>query len=137
MFPLYSYLTLAFGYALKYWHSYTSLSAITLPESTESLIESIFAALEYKHGYILVSHALGYITCSGNIGLSENELEDILSCDEEVLQDVFQWWTPPIRRLPPLLWSRIRNELGPFLGKTIVISILLGHYSHANIDFSL
>ncbi len=45
----------------------------------------------------------------------DNELEDILSCDEEVLQDVFQWWVPPLRRIPPLLWVRIRSELAPYL----------------------
>lgn len=44
-----------------------------------------------------------------------NELEDILSCDDEVLNDVYQWWEPPVRRLPPLLWVRIQTDLGPYL----------------------
>ena len=35
-------------------------------------------------------------------GLSTNELEDILSCDE-ALHDVFQYWTPPISRLSPVV----------------------------------
>ena len=48
-------------------------------------------------------------------GLTTNELEDILSCDEAVLHDVFQYWTPPIRRLPPLLWVRIRADLASYL----------------------
>ena len=48
-------------------------------------------------------------------GLTSSELEDILSCDEEVLTDVFQYWTPPIRRLPPLLWVRIYRDLSSFL----------------------
>ena len=48
-------------------------------------------------------------------GLTTNELEDILSCDEAVLHDVFQYWTPPIRRLPPLLWVRIRADLSSYL----------------------
>ena len=45
----------------------------------------------------------------------DNEVEDLLSCDEEVLTDVFQWWVPPLRRIPPLLWVRIRSELAPYL----------------------
>ena len=48
-------------------------------------------------------------------GLTTNELEDILSCDDAVLHDVFQYWTPPIRRLPPLLWVRIRADLASYL----------------------
>lgn len=50
-------------------------------------------------------------------GLSELELEDILSCDEDVLNDVYMYWTPPIRRLPPLLLVRIKNDLEEYLGK--------------------
>ena len=52
----------------------------------------------------------GYITASKS-GLSEAELEDLLSLDEKVLNDVFQYHIPPVRRIPPLLWTRIRNDL--------------------------
>jgi len=58
---------------------------------------------------------LSCITFVASQGLTTNELEDILSCDEDVLQDVFQYWTPPIRRLPPLLWVRIRADLASYL----------------------
>ena len=67
--------------------------------------------LEAVHGKIFVSHTLGYLTASIN-GLSPNELIDVLSCDEEVLEDVFQYHVPPIRRLPVLLWTRLRLDLG-------------------------
>lgn len=30
------------------------------------------------------------ITCARN-GLSESELEDILACDDEVLNDIYEW----------------------------------------------
>ena len=50
-------------------------------------------------------------------GLSESELEDILSCDNDVLNDVYVYWTPPIRRLPPLLMVRLRTDLSSYLGK--------------------
>ena len=44
-----------------------------------------------------------------------NELEDVLSCDDEVLSEVYEWWLPPVRRLPPLLWARLRDDLGSLL----------------------
>lgn len=49
-------------------------------------------------------------------GLSESELEDILSCDDDVLNDVYQFWKPPLRRLPPLLMARLRTDLQQYLG---------------------
>ena len=32
-----------------------------------------------------------------------------------MLEEVFTYWLPPLRRIPPLLWIRIRNDLGPYL----------------------
>jgi WD40 repeat protein len=48
-------------------------------------------------------------------GLSESELEDLLSLDDIVLNDVYQYHLPPMRRIPPLLWTRIRNDLPNYL----------------------
>ena len=42
-----------------------------------------------QHGRILVFHALAYITASKS-GLSESDLEDLLSLDDKVLDDVYQ-----------------------------------------------
>ena len=56
--------------------------------------------------------------CPAHNGISEAELEDVLSCDDEVLNDVYTYWTPPIRRLPPLLLVRIRNDINQYIGKT-------------------
>ena len=65
-----------------------------------------------KHGEQFVRRALGYITAS-KTGLTKSELEDVLSCDDVVLADeVFKYHVPPIRRLPTLLWTRLRNDLG-------------------------
>lgn len=54
--------------------------------------------------------------CTARNGLSESELEDILSCDDDVLNDVYQFWKPPLRRLPPLLMARLRTDLQQYLG---------------------
>lgn len=108
------------------------------------LVHLILEKLERWHGKILVAHALSCIlinepqqfvsmmsdiTCAKR-GLTASELEDLLSCDDEVLNDVYQWcehfystehtyllhrWTPPQRRLPPMLWIRIKNDLNRYL----------------------
>ena len=49
------------------------------------------------------------------MGLSASELEDVLSLSDDVLNDVYQFWTPPSRRLPPLLWVRVKNDIEEYV----------------------
>jgi len=70
--------------------------------------------VEKNHGHVFVCHALSYLTASKN-GLSDVEMEDVLSLDDVVLNDVFQHWLPPIRRVPPLLLPRLYDELSSYI----------------------
>ena len=53
--------------------------------------------------FMQVSHALAYVTAAKS-GVSETELEDLISLDDKVLDDIYQYHLPPVRRIPPLLW---------------------------------
>ena len=53
----------------------------------------------------------------------------VLSLDDTVLSDVYQYWDPPVEgyiRIPSLLWKRIRHEVRDYLverqadGKTVL-----------------
>ncbi|XP_048404343.2 NACHT domain- and WD repeat-containing protein 1 isoform X2 [Stegostoma tigrinum] len=101
----------------KRWSSYMPTSELDVAVGTRDAVRLLYSRLEKKHGWVLVSHALGYITCSRN-GLSESELKEILSLDDEVLGDIYQYWSPPnkdIICLPPLLWTRLRYDIGEYL----------------------
>ena len=111
--PLPLYLRLAADVAVR-WHSYDAIDTSELAPDMPGLISTIFQRLESRYGNTFIQHALGYITASKE-GLSAPELEDILSCDDMVLEEVFEFWAPPFRRIPPLLWVRVRNELGMYL----------------------
>ncbi|XP_055958767.1 NACHT domain- and WD repeat-containing protein 1 [Patella vulgata] len=111
--PLPLFLKLSFDVACR-WKSFTPPSVSTLQTTVRNVINDLFTRVESLHGQLLVSRALGYLTLSGGGGLSEAELEHILSCDDDVLNDVYMYWTPPIRRLPPLLLVRIKTELGQY-----------------------
>ena len=55
----------------------------------------VFERLRDKHSSSLfVDQALGLVTEARN-GLSTGELEDILSLNDDVLTDIFGWWSPP------------------------------------------
>ncbi|XP_036443049.1 NACHT domain- and WD repeat-containing protein 1 [Colossoma macropomum] len=101
----------------KQWSSYTTVSDFQLGNSAPEVISTFLQELEVKHGKKLVRHTLGYITLS-RFGLSEAELRDILSLDNDVLAEVYQSRLPPshsLIRFPPLLWARLRHDLGDHL----------------------
>ncbi|XP_064648000.1 NACHT and WD repeat domain-containing protein 2-like [Lineus longissimus] len=98
------------------WRSYNKPSMTQLSHTIHDIIMKLFDRIEIQHGRTLVSHALGYITASKS-GISEAELEDLLSLDEKVLNDVYQYHIPPVRRIPPLLWTRIRNDMPGYLSE--------------------
>ena len=110
------------------WESYTNVRHLDLGSDVPQAISFLFQRLERKHGKTLTSRALGYITAARN-GLTGNELEDALSLDDDVIDDVYQYWDPPVEgvvRLPNLLWARIRHDIDEFLaerqadGKTVI-----------------
>ncbi|XP_033747062.1 NACHT and WD repeat domain-containing protein 2-like [Pecten maximus] len=107
------YLKLSFDEACK-WHSYTPSDETVLQPTISESIKHLFSNLERKHGEIFVFKALGYLTTARH-GLSESELEDVLSCDDVVLNDIYQYWTPPVRRLPPLLFVRLKMDIDEYL----------------------
>jgi len=65
------------------WTSYAEINSHVLPTNIHDAIWRLFAAVEARYGVVFVSHALAYLTCSRG-GLSGMEMEDILSCDDEV-----------------------------------------------------
>jgi hypothetical protein len=50
--------------------------------------------------------------------------------DDEVLNDVYQWWVPPVRRLPPLLWKRLKEDLAGYLVEKGLGSVTLISWFH-------
>ncbi|ESO93392.1 hypothetical protein LOTGIDRAFT_119509, partial [Lottia gigantea] len=110
------------------WASYTLERHIKTTSNIQQAINFLFDELEKKFGRQLIKSALGFITVGFN-GLSEIELEDALSCDNYVLDEVYRYHNPPVPnliRIPPVLWARIRFEIQEYLverlsqGKTTV-----------------
>ncbi|KAK3095848.1 hypothetical protein FSP39_019955 [Pinctada imbricata] len=111
------------------WRSFRPENNILFETNIKEAIHALFGRIEKRHGRTLVSHALGYIT-TAKLGMSEAELEDVLSCDDEVLNNVYQYWTPPVRRLPPLLLVRLRASLQQYLVERGVDGIKVLYWYH-------
>jgi NACHT domain- and WD repeat-containing protein len=111
------------------WMSYTRPQDTHLASTVMDSIMMLFERIEKQHGRILVFHALAYITAAKS-GLSENELEDLISLDDRVLDDVYQYHLPPVRRIPPLLWTRIRNDLPNYLSEREADGVSVMNWYH-------
>jgi len=65
------------------WRSFFRRHVTYLAPSVDACIKQLLERTEQQHGRMLVSHAFAYITASKE-GLTESELEDVLSLDEQV-----------------------------------------------------
>ncbi|RUS77155.1 hypothetical protein EGW08_015078, partial [Elysia chlorotica] len=92
------------------WTSFTRPESTKLGESVKQVSTLKFGRLERDHGEALTRRALGYISASRN-GVSVSELEDLLSLDEAAMDEVVAAHKPPRRRLPSMLWVRLRMDL--------------------------
>uniref|UniRef100_W5MTU5 NACHT and WD repeat domain containing 2 n=1 Tax=Lepisosteus oculatus TaxID=7918 RepID=W5MTU5_LEPOC len=72
---------------VMHWRSHKDVDGTSLCRTVHESIEHLFWSLENKLSSRFVFRALGYITIA-KAGLSEMELEDILSLDNSVLSDI-------------------------------------------------
>ncbi|XP_023324790.1 NACHT and WD repeat domain-containing protein 2 [Eurytemora carolleeae] len=111
------------------WKSYFEPEKTVLMTNVQDSVFQLFQRVENKHGWMLVSHALAYVTASKN-GVSEPEIEDFISLDDKVLDDIYQYHLPPTRRIPPLLWTRVRSDLPGYLADSEADGVCVINYYH-------
>ena len=109
------YLKIAFEEARR-WKSYTTTP--NLKSDIPGIIRDMFARLSLinNHGEMIVSRCLGYLVAARN-GLTEDELIDTLSKDEDVFKDFMEhtYHAPPEKKLPVVVWSRLYFDLEPYM----------------------
>ena len=93
---------------MEFKHKFLSLLNIN------NVVEYLFSTLERVHGKILFSRLLFYMNSLQN-GISEVEIEGVLSIDDNVLYNIFEYHHPPFRRFPQALWVRIKDDLKEYL----------------------
>ena len=111
------------------WRSWSAMDITVLENNVKGVINKLLDRTEKYHGKMFVSHVLSYITASRH-GLSDMEIEDVLSLDDSVLNDVFIHWLPPVRRIPPLLWPRLHNELRSYIIQRESHSTIVYYWYH-------
>ncbi len=129
------YLKLAFEEARR-WPSHVPHADLDV--DIPGVLRNLFRRLssESHHGAALVSHALGYIAAAKN-GISEDELLDLLSDDEEIMADFRRRSprSPGITRLPVVVWSRLSFDLEAYLTARDIDGATLLSFYHRQFGF--
>ena len=112
LYPL--YVKLMFDIIIKWQSYYMPEESFKSLINIDRCIKYLFQQLEKEHGKLLFQRSMIYMTTFKN-GISENELEDILSVDDDVLYVVFEFHEPPIRKFPIALWARIKHDLKEYM----------------------
>jgi WD40 repeat protein len=115
------YLKLAVEEASK-WRSYDGIPEYEgrpgLAEDISGIIRNLFwrLALPVNHGNLLIERSLGYLAAAKN-GLTEDEMLDVLSSDEEFYAQFKHGAYHELteERLPVIVWSRLFFDLAPYL----------------------
>ena len=92
-------------------------------------LSEIYRRLCAKHGELLTRSLLGLISIPRH-GFTEKEILDILSGYDLVLDDVFQYHEPPIRKLPDLILKRILNEIDEYICRPVINGHRVIRYFH-------
>ena len=112
------YLKTAFEIA-KGWKSGSSAGEgrHVLASGTSGIIAQFIEELTSikHHKRALVTRALGYLAAARN-GLSEKELIEVLSCDDDVMSAISsEQFGVHTQKLPPSVWVRLNRALAPLL----------------------
>ncbi|XP_063060464.1 NACHT and WD repeat domain-containing protein 2 [Engraulis encrasicolus] len=98
------------------WDSETEVTEKTLSQGVHNNIHVFLNQLEAKHGQELVCRSLSLLTLS-RYGLTEAELTDILSCEDDLVSAFISPEDPPPYRLrfPEVVVERLLSDLEGFL----------------------
>ncbi|XP_013379764.1 NACHT domain- and WD repeat-containing protein 1-like [Lingula anatina] len=102
----------------KLWKSYTSPEFLLVTPDIDGAVLGGVELLELKHGSQLIKNVVSYITLSG-LGVTEQELHDLLSCNDEVMQEVYELYAAPplegVVHFPSVLMVRLLHDIEAYL----------------------
>ncbi|XP_033870299.2 NACHT and WD repeat domain-containing protein 2-like isoform X1 [Acipenser ruthenus] len=110
---------------VMHWRSHKDVDDSSLCVTVHESIEKLFWSLENKLGSRFVLRALGYISMA-KTGLSEMELEDILSLDNSVLSEIIVSTNlqNPLR-ISYILIAKLKEDLNGYLVERQVRNVTL------------
>lgn len=83
---------------------------VELASGVTALIHQIFGGLEAEYGVVVTRAALGFLTFARS-GVTDNEMQNLLTLHQGVIEEVDAFHTMRRPRLPFHVWARLRSAL--------------------------
>lgn len=120
----------------KSWHSWEG--PMELPTTIPLLLNQFLGALEEprRHGRELVSTVLGYLGAARN-GLADDELLEVVARDSDYWDHLTRTTfhaVPESRRLPPVMWARLHEDLRFALTQRQADGTILNTFYHRQVE---
>ncbi|KAK3600452.1 hypothetical protein CHS0354_037858 [Potamilus streckersoni] len=115
--------------AARSFSSFAEINAASLPTTVSEAIYKLFDLLEEKHGSLIVSKSMGYLVASVT-GLSDCEMEDLLSMDDAVMKEIYGDRKVTFKRVPCIRWLRIKSDIEHFLHHREADGVTVYFWSH-------
>ncbi|KAJ7326778.1 hypothetical protein JRQ81_016537 [Phrynocephalus forsythii] len=106
--PLYTYCAYKES---RSWTSFSPETELFLPQTIPDMYLWILSRMENLHGEQVVKRMAAYVTLSRN-GITQEELLDLMSIDDLVLQEVAKFQTTSISAFPLVLWLKLLDDFG-------------------------
>ncbi len=113
------------------WPSSLLANQIRLGKTVRGAAAMLFGRMEKQHGEALVRRTLGYLSATRN-GITENELEDLLSLDIAAMGEVSAHSHQTLHKLPSMYWLRMRHDLSEYLQEVMVDGLLGLKWRHGD-----
>ncbi|XP_052063156.1 NACHT domain- and WD repeat-containing protein 1-like [Mytilus californianus] len=99
------------------WRSFTDVKDFKVGPTVHAAINLFFDELEKKYGTVVVEKCFGFFSACKE-GLSHAELEDLLSLDDETLQNIYLSHLPPDPdniRIPSSVMSQLIKDTNEYM----------------------
>lgn len=110
MCPLPLYVHCAYKESCR-WTSFCSETEVYLPQNIPDMYSWTLSRMEKIHGEQVVKRMAAYMTLSRN-GITQEELLDLMSRDDAVIQELATFQKVSIPGFPLVLWMKLLDDLG-------------------------
>ncbi|XP_068125049.1 uncharacterized protein [Hyperolius riggenbachi] len=115
----------------RLWTSYIPDRDLHLFPSISKLYSWILGRLEKVHGEQVVKKAASYISLSRN-GITQEELLDLLSLDQAVINEIGQYQGVTVPVFPEALWMKLRSDFGDHLKEQRTDNSYVINFAHSH-----
>ncbi|XP_054845628.1 uncharacterized protein LOC129336525 [Eublepharis macularius] len=96
------------------WTSFSPETEVCLPQNIPDLYTQTLDRMEKFHGGQVLKSMAAYVTLSRN-GITQEELLDLMSMDEGVIQEIAKFQNVSVSAFPLVLWLKLLDDLGEHL----------------------